>query len=73
MVKISELWRIEKMHNEQRAKELEFFLKVHEKITEVGVTYNFTCPKCGGTIIACKAPNGHLHMHCDNCSFAIIE
>lgn len=54
--------------------ESEFIVKVHDEIAKRGTVYNYTCPRCGGTIIACKdIGNGHLHMKCDNCDFFMME
>lgn len=58
---------------EEQKEDFKFLLKAADEITECGVIYNFVCPRCGGTIIAERiADNGHLHMKCDNCKFAVI-
>jgi ribosomal protein S27AE len=58
---------------EEEKEDFKFLLKAADEIKECGVIYNFTCPRCGGTIIAERIPdNGYLHIKCGNCDFAVI-
>ena len=45
-----------------------------KECTEVGKTYEFTCPECGAVLYASKnAYNGHLHAACSKCDFYMME
>ena len=49
------------------------YLKVIPKFKDRGVAHTVKCP-CGGTLTAIRSTyNGHLHVRCDKCDFALME
>ena len=53
---------------------LEFGKYAFGQCKEIGPTYFFTCPLCGGRAWAGRSPgNGHLHAACESCGVNIHQ
>ena len=49
------------------------YLKAIPNFKDRGVIHTAPCP-CGGTLTAVRSTyNGHLHVECDTCDFALHE
>lgn len=56
------------------ANTLKIFQIVKKKEMEPEKEYIYECPICNGKLHASKASlNGHLHIYCEKCKFALME
>lgn len=53
---------------------MDFFKLAAEICSDRGRAHSFTCPICGATAQAERAPsNGHLHANCPGCGVGVVE